>query len=219
MSTVILLDVWRIASCTVHSYDESYSLLCIIRLSFLTEKQRRSMRLIHSLLLFLLLLLQFFVVRHAPCPQPVVSFTLLCFPLFFLFPRFHCFIPSLFLLNLPLYACQVRFAWVRIVCVFLIPTLLCVVGIYTNSHFAEFVCPSNPSLSSSLASVSDRGVLTKVETILLTVCGVFRMILAIYTKQERALYSRDFEEAYKETEERVRQEMEKRSQAEGVSSV
>lgn len=112
-----------------------------------------------------------------------------------------------------------RFAWVRIVCVFLIPTLLCIVGIYTNSHFAEFVCPSNPSLSSSLASVSDRGVLTKVETILLTVCGVFRMILAIYTKQERALYSRDFEEAYKETEERVRQEMEKRSQAEGVSSV
>ncbi|KAK8810797.1 hypothetical protein WA556_003883 [Blastocystis sp. ATCC 50177/Nand II] len=199
LSTVILLDVWRIASCTVHSYDESYSLLCIIRLSFLTEKQRRSMRLIHSLLLFLLLLLQFFVVRHAPCPQPVVSFTLLCFPLFFL----------LFLLNLPLYACQVRFAWVRIVCVFLIPTLLCIVGIYTNSHFAEFVCPSNPSL----------GVLTKVETILLTVCGVFRMILAIYTKQERALYSRDFEEAYKETEERVWQEMEKRSQAEGVSSV
>lgn len=177
------------------------------------------MRLIHSLLLFLLLLLQFFVVRHAPCPQPVVSFTLLCFPLFFLFPRFHYFILSLFLLNLPLYACQVRFAWVRIVCVFLIPTLLCIVGIYTNSHFAEFVCPSNPSLSSSMASVSDRGVLTKVETILLTVCGVFRMILVIYTKQERALYSRDFEEAYKETEERVRQEMEKRSQAEGVSSV
>lgn len=70
-----------------------------------------------------------------------------------------------------------------------------------------------------MASVSDRGVLTKVETILLTVCGVFRMILAIYTKQERALYSRDFEEAYKETEERVRQEMEKRPQAEGVSSV
>ena len=67
--------------------------------------------------------------------------------------------------------------------------------------------------------VTRRGVLTKVETILLTVCGVYRLILTIYTKQERALYSGDFEEEYKKTEERIRQEMEKHSQPTDASIV
>ena len=43
----------------------------------------------------------------------------------------------------------------------------------------------------------------KVESILLTIWGLSKLIMAIYTKTEYFLYDKDFEEAYKETEERV----------------
>ena len=146
VSIATLVDVWQIASFAVHVYDESYSILCVLRLCFLSEKEHRAMRLINSLLLFLFFLLQFVVVLHASCSQPVLFFALLCFPLFFLFPRFHHFKHSFFLLSLPLYICQVRSACVRIACVFIIPTLLCTFGLYTNSHFGEYVCTPNPAL-------------------------------------------------------------------------
>lgn len=44
---------------------------------------------------------------------------------------------------------------------------------------------------------------------LLTACGIFKLIMAFYTKQERYLYSKDFDEEYKKTVERIEKEMEK----------
>ena len=41
VSIVTVLHVWRVASRTIPAYDESYSVLSLLRLSFLSEKRFR----------------------------------------------------------------------------------------------------------------------------------------------------------------------------------
>lgn len=60
--------------------------------------------------------------------------------------------------------------------------------------------------------------MTRIESLLLTACGIFKLIMAFYTKQERYLYSKDFDEEYKKTVERIEKEME-RQKMEGSSEL
>ena len=49
---------------------------------------------------------------------------------------------------------------------------------------------------------------TRVESIVITLCGIIKLVWSVYNRTEYYLYSKDFDEAYEETEKRINAIME-----------
>ena len=82
VSVVIVLRIWSVASRTIPSYDESYSVLSLLRLSFLSEKRSRVLKLGNQLFLALFFSLQYCIVRYSRCSSSTLLFALISSVLF-----------------------------------------------------------------------------------------------------------------------------------------
>lgn len=67
-----------------------------------------------------------------------------------------------------------------------------------------YTCPNNKPLYVSLVEVLKfRSVYLKVESVFVTVWGVLKLLVALYTKTEYFLYSKEFNDAYIDTENHI----------------
>ncbi len=57
-------------------------------------------------------------------------------------------------------------------------------------------------------SLRSSAMFTRVESIVITLCGIVKLVWSIYNRTEYSLYSKDFDEAYEETEKRINAIME-----------
>ena len=147
------------------------------------------MKLFNCLALSLLFLLQFAIARYSHCSQMTSLVSLLNAAAMLL----------MFLLYLPLYGCQTRNVALRRLLAIGTPLGLSVYGITMSNHNSRFICASNHALS----------MLVRSESVLISVVGVVKLLVAIYIRTEFHLYSKDFDEAYEAMEERVKQVMER----------
>ncbi|CBK22595.2 uncharacterized protein [Blastocystis hominis] len=132
-------DIFKIASISVSNYDESYSLLSLLRLSWISEELKRTNKIVSVSLLTLFCLGQFGVSLYSHCESSVSWFSLGLSGLFLLTT----------LLFLPLYGCQTRTIWLRRVLVVLIPMTQLAFGILSNCYFNRLVCSANRGLCDS----------------------------------------------------------------------
>ncbi|KAK8804207.1 hypothetical protein WA171_000299 [Blastocystis sp. BT1] len=135
-------------------------------------------------------LLQFWISRYSDCSN-ATSIVAMCNAGAFLL---------IFLLYFPLYGIQVKNIVIRQCLSILAPVCLTVYGICISEHLGCFVCRSNHTLSSAM--------FTRVESIVITLCGIVKLVWSIYNRTEYSLYSKDFDEAYEETEKRINAIME-----------
>lgn len=212
-------DIFKIASISVSTFDESYSILALIRLSWISEVR-------------LLALPQ----RRNPS-EPTKSPLWVCWLSFvsantvfvsiltanhrspgflWVFQEFSsCSLPRTpsnsrtTLLFLPLYGCQVRAIWLRRVLVVVVPMVQLAFGILSNCYFNRLTCSANGGLCGCRRELTRRSVLAKGESVLLTLCSGCGLLLAFLTTKEYDLYSKDFDELNAQTEERINQIMQR----------
>ena len=112
-------------------------------------------------------------------------------------------IHRIFLLYFPLYGIQVRNILIRQCLSILAPICLTVYGICISEHLGCFVCHSNHTLYACELDFRNSAMFTRVESILIAICGIVKLLWSIYNRTEYYLYSKDFDAAYEEMEKRV----------------